>query len=472
MTKSSYTILGSARSGLAAARLLAGQGARVFLSERGAGTREERAELDRIGAEYEFGGHTERAMQAEALVVSPGVPTEAPPVQRALGLGIPVYSEIEVASWFCRAPIVAITGTNGKTTTTSLLHHVFATAFEGTDRRAIICGNIGAPFSDYAATATERDVIVLEVSSFQLDHIDRFRPRVAVLLGITPDHLDRYGGDVERYAAAKLRLYENQRAGDVLVYNHDDARLREAAQSALSRALGFGLDASAHTDPRLAGFVRQHAGGAGHPGEAEATSLVLRLPPSPHDEVLMHAHHLALPGRHNLYNSLATAIAARVMEVRSDVVRESLASFEGVPHRLEFVREVGGVRYVNDSKATNVNAVWYALESYRQPVVLIAGGRDKGNDYSSLKPLVRRGCRAVVAFGESAAKVETALGLAAPDRARAETLEEAVRQAHFFAEPGDVVLLSPACSSFDLFDNYEHRGDVFKRLVHSLPMDG
>jgi UDP-N-acetylmuramoylalanine--D-glutamate ligase len=300
---------------------------------------------------------------------------------------------------------------------------------------------------------TPEDVVVLEVSSFQLDHIDTFRPQVSVLLNITPDHLDRYDYDFNKYAQSKFRVFENQRDDDVLVYNHDDQLVRDYVTYVTGRRTLRALGISQQEELAEGGFLRDD-------------TLVLRL--NQQEELLMQADKLALRGRHNLYNSLAAAVAARVMEVRSDVVRESLTSFEGVPHRLELVREVDGVRYVNDSKATNVNAVWYALESFNERIVLIAGGRDKGNDYASLKPLVRRKVRAVVALGESADKVMKELGSIAEHQVEAASMEDAIRSAHLLAEPGDVVLLSPACASFDMFENYEDRGDTFKRLVRSL----
>ena len=447
------TVVGGARSGLAVARLLRDAGASVFLTEKGPSTAGLVEALDEMGVAYEFGGHSPRALEADFVVTSPGVPSTAHLLERARRIKRPVYSEIEVASWFCQAPIVAVTGTNGKTTTTSLLGHVFRTA----GRKTIVAGNIGYPFSDYVRQTTPDEVVVLEVSSFQLDHIDTFRPRVAVLLNITPDHLDRYDNSFQRYAASKFRVFENQGAGDTLVYPGEtdwihDYVTRSAAEQGFA-ALPFRIDPLPSTEPSAGAFVRDDA-------------LVLRI--HQQEEVLMQANELALRGRHNLYNSLAAAVAARVMEVRSDLVRESLTTFEGVPHRLEFVREVDGVRYINDSKATNVNAVWYALESFREKLVLIAGGRDKGNDYSSLRPLVRRRARAVVAIGESAEKVYEELGAEAEHRVVAGTMEEALRYARLFAVPGDVVLLSPACASFDMFENYEDRGDTFKRLVRSM----
>ncbi|MCS3755716.1 UDP-N-acetylmuramoyl-L-alanine--D-glutamate ligase [Salinibacter ruber] len=448
------TVVGGARSGRAAARLLAKVGGEVFLTEQDAPSDGAVAALDEAGVEYEFGGHTAEALDADVLVLSPGVPTQSNIVQQALRAGLDVYSEIEAASWFCDAPIVAITGTNGKTTTTSLTGHVFRTAFADTPgREAIVAGNIGYPFSDYVLETEPTDVVVLEVSSFQLDHVETFRPRVSVLLNITPDHLGRYDHDFEAYAQAKHNIFRNQGEGDVVVYNRDDDDVRDAVE-----------EAAAEQGVRPMAITREGvpAAGAGF----RDGRIVLRT--DDEDDSLMPQDELALRGRHNMYNSLAAAVSARVMEVENDVIRESLSGFEGVPHRLEEVRTVDDVLYVNDSKATNVNAVWYALESFDRPIVLIAGGRDKGNDYTDLKPLVRDQVRAVVALGESAENVERELGGEAPDHSRAETMEDALTQAQRAAQPGDVVLLSPACSSFDMYENYEERGDTFRRLVETL----
>ena len=384
-------------------------------------------------------------------MVSPGVPTTAEVVQQAIRRALPVYSEVEVASWFCLAPIVAITGSNGKTTTTRIAGHLFETA----GRHTVIAGNIGLAFSDQVREATSRSVVVLEVSSFQLDHIDRFRPKVSVLLNITPDHLNRYDNSFEAYAAAKLRIIGNQQAGDVCIYNHDDTHIRTHITES-AHAQGFTPVAiSQKEEVETGAFLRDG-------------NIIIRI--ENQEEILMQAQDRspALAGRHNLYNSLAAAMAGRVMEVRSEVIRNSLATFEGVPHRLEWVRTVDGVRYVNDSKATNVNAVWYALESYSEPVVLIAGGRDKGNDYSSLVPLIEEKARAVVAIGESKEKVLRELGSHAPEAVAADSMDAAIEQARRLARHGDVVLLSPACSSFDMFENYEDRGDTFRRIVNKL----
>ncbi len=456
------TVVGGARSGLSVARLLQRHGADVFLSDHGAAEAGVAEALARDGVPSEFGGHTARALDADWLVVSPGVPSTTKLVQTALRQKVAVYSEIEVASWFCDAPIVAVTGSNGKTTTTTLVAHVFETA----GRPHVVAGNIGYAFSDYVDDLDAETAVVLEVSSFQLDHVATFRPTVAVLLNVTPDHLDRYNGELERYAAAKFRLFDTLQPTDWLVYNHDDALVREHVRAlAAERELtpvGFSIE----QELAPGAFVREGRivlalPGAGSPG-ASPTS----------EEDLMPTTDLALRGRHNLYNSLASAIVARAMEIRSDVVRESLTSFEGVPHRLETVRTVGGVTFVNDSKATNVNAVWYALESFPAHdganVILVAGGRDKGNDYGPLQRLVAEKVKGIVAIGEGAEAVEAELGPHTDKTARADSMEEAIQYAQLMAEPGDTVLLSPACASFDMFDNYEDRGDTFKRLVHAL----
>jgi UDP-N-acetylmuramoylalanine--D-glutamate ligase len=444
------TVVGGARSGLAVAKLLTHQGAKVFLTDKSNPTEGIEEALQAIGAEYEFGAHTTRVFDADLFAISPGVPSTVPIVQQALKIGIPVYSEIEVASWFCPAPIVAITGSNGKTTTTSLVAHIFKTA----RRNYIVGGNIGFPFSDYVEALSPDSSVILEVSSFQLDHIESFRPRVSVLLNITPDHLDRYDYDFNKYAQSKFRIFENQGDGDWLIYSEDDELVREYVNSIRAKrtfnALGFSLD----RELEQGAFLRN--------GE-----IIIRI--NEQEERLMRPEEISIRGRHNLYNSLAAAVASRVMEIRSDVIRESLMGFEGVPHRLEFVREINGVKYYNDSKATNVNAVWYALESFDEPMILIAGGRDKGNDYASLKALVKEKVRCVIGLGdESGHKVIEDLGSAAAESSFANTMEEAIRMAHQKAKAGDVVLLSPACASFDMFQNYEDRGDTFKRLVNSL----
>lgn len=442
------TIVGARRSGLAAARLLLRNGAHVFLTERGPIETTHAEELRQAGVQVESDGHTDRALTADMLVVSPGVPTDSWIVRRAIEQGIPVYSELEAASWFCRAPILAVTGSNGKTTTTSLLGHILRTA----GRRVHVAGNIGVAFSSVVEDVARDDFVVLEVSSFQLDHISTFRPTVSVLLNITPDHLDRYGANVSAYAESKYRITENQGDGDAVVYNADDA------------LVVAGIPQKRKNPPDTIPFSLQSTLDRG--AFVANDTIIINLHGA--EERLMQVNEVALRGRHNLYNSLAAAVAARVADIRSEIVRESLAAFEGVPHRLELIRTISGVKYVNDSKSTNVNSLWYALESFTEPVILIAGGRDKGNDYSALADLVRRKTRAIIAIGESAEKVLREMGPHAPDAVHADSMEQAIEFAQALSQAGDSVLLSPACASFDMFEDYIDRGETFRRIVNAL----
>jgi UDP-N-acetylmuramoylalanine--D-glutamate ligase len=382
------------------------------------------------------------------IVLSPGVPSDLPLVQEAQARGRRVVSEIEVASWCCRAPIVAITGTNGKTTTTTLLGRVFDDA----QRPYVVSGNIGVAFSQVVRDLTEQSTAILEVSSFQLDHIESFRPKVSVLLNITPDHLDRYNYSFEHYIASKRRVFENQRVGDVLVYNADD----EVTARQVERF--------AHQEVMRLPFSAQHVLGEGA-FVTEEDRLMTRIQGEETDIIL--AEEISIKGQHNLYNAMAASLAAKAMKISPASLRATLKNFKGVEHRLEFVREVRGVTYVNDSKATNVDSVWYALQSLRQPTVVLLGGRDKGNDYTRLFEVVQRHVKAIVAIGESADKVRTAFTSMVPVTT-ATSMEEAVRVASSLASAGDVVLLSPACASFDWFENYEHRGRVFKKHVAAL----
>jgi len=453
----SITIVGGARSGQAALRLLADTEAALFLSEYGAGDAELRALLQQHDVAHELGGHTERALNADLMVLSPGVPSTAPVVQQAQAQGIRVVSEIELASWFCQAPIVAITGTNGKTTTTEWTGHMLRTAWRNQPERAVIvAGNVGVPFSDHARSAGPADIVVLEVSSFQLDHVDTFSPRVSVLLNITPDHLDRYGGDVEAYAASKARIMAQQGTGDTVVYNTDNERVMQHVERVhpLSSADRPALLAFSQTHPPERGIYEAN------------NRLVHRRKDT--DTPLMATDEVSLRGRHNRYNAMAVALIGTALDISSEAIREGLHTFKGVPHRLESVRTHHDVLYVNDSKATNVEAVGYALESFTRPVVLIAGGRDKGNDYAPLKPLVQQGVRAVITLGESADTVVRELGPHADTCTRVDSMHAAVHEAQRLAHPGDAVLLSPACSSFDMYRNYEERGDVFRAAVHAL----
>lgn len=445
-------VIGAARSGLAVASLLKRKGAEPFVTDRNELDPSVRSELTGQGIPFEHGGHTEKAEQADFAVLSPGVPTEAPLVQHYLNSGKEVFSEIEVASWFNRTPIVAVTGSNGKTTVTSWLDHTWNLA--GIEHHT--AGNIGYAFSDTIDTAQEKQAVLLEVSSFQLDHISSFHPRISLLLNITPDHLDRYDHDFTKYAAAKFRITENQSSGDWLIYNYDDQTIAGHVESLKKK----------ENAPQLLAFSsRQELSGT---DGAFVRDQHIILTFKREEEILMPTTDVNLSGKHNLNNGLATALAARASEIKSDVIRESLSSFEGVEHRLEQVRTVGGVRYINDSKATNINAVWYALDSFKVPLTLILGGRDKGNDYRELADQIREKVHTVIAIGEATPMIEEQLKAIVPHFKTADTMNEAVRLGKRTAKRGEVVLLSPACSSFDMYENYQHRGNEFKKAVNRL----
>lgn len=440
-------VLGAGRSGRAAARLAHVQGMTVLLSEQK--TAQECAEVARECAKYgitaEFGGHSERIFQADLWVISPGIAPHAPVVQEAHRRGIPIVSELEFAWRFLSGQtVVAVTGTNGKTTTTALLGFMLQRA----GKRVVVGGNIGTPLSALVLQGIpEEGFVVLEVSSYQLHFSRHFRPDVAVLLNITPDHLD-YHGSFAAYCWDKWRITAPQRSQDFLILNADDPLARAAGQWTRARCAYFGRQPVSY-----GAYVRD-------------TAVVLVWQHG--EEVLMQTSELRLPGMHNVYNSLAAVVAARALEIRNEDIRDSLLQFTGVEHRLELVRRWRGVDFLNDSKATNVNAAWYALSSYAQPIIWIAGGRGEDNDYSLLDELVRQRVRLLIAIGEEA----EALYAHFCTHVRcliAASLEEAVRLAARAARPGDVVLFSPACKSFDMFVNFEHRGEAFRRAVWELP---
>lgn len=442
------SVLGSARSGVAVATLLASHGAQVFVSDSGSGAQLEQFtnELQKAGIAFETGAHTGRATDADLLVISPGVPSSIPVVRDAIARGISVLSELEVASWFCAAPMIAITGTNGKTTTTSLVGRMLG------DMRIkhIVAGNIGNAFSTAVSGLDKNSIAVLEVSSFQLEGIESFHPAVAVLLNITPDHLDRYDHSMKKYGEAKSRIFERQGDGDVLVFNNDDTEVRAAVRAAPPNVtrLAFGMD-------------RQFDQGA----FVEDGKLMIAIRGRVSEVIPV--PDISIPGIHNLYNSMAATLASVSVGVSIPSMRATLKNFKGVEHRLEFVRVLNGITYVNDSKATNVDSVWYALQAYDARIVLLLGGRDKGNDYSRLHDLVRRHVKTIIAIGESAEKVVRSFTEIVPVKT-ASSMEAAVTEATSSASPGDIVLLSPACASFDWFRNYEHRGKVFKDIVNAM----
>jgi UDP-N-acetylmuramoylalanine--D-glutamate ligase len=440
------SVIGAARSGVAVAKLLQSQGSQVFVSDK-TGPEKLKAEaqmLRELGIEHELGGHSHRVYDCSLIVISPGVPSNAPVVLEARTRGINVVSEVEVASWFCRSPIIAITGSNGKTTTTTLIGRILGDA----KKKHTVAGNIGTAFSSVVLELAPTDLAVLEISSFQLDHCETFRPRISAIMNITQNHMDRYDHSMEKYAGSKARIFMNQKGDDVLIFDADDQHTAMIAQNAKCRQIPFS--------------IRQHlAEGAFMENGTLMTVLKGRR------TGVIHVDDISIKGPHNLYNAMAASLVGQLTGVGTASIRATLRNFKGVEHRQEFVREVNGVRYYNDSKATSVEAVWYALQSYDQPVVLMLGGRDKGNDYTRIVDLVRKHVRAIIAMGESADKVEAAFSGTKPVY-RATSIDEAVQLAHHQAQGGDVVLFSPACASFDWFENYEQRGRVFKELVKNL----
>lgn len=435
-------ILGGGISGYGAAVLARKQGFEVFLSDSGAIEPGYRAKLDEAGIPWEQGGHTEeRILSADEAIKSPGIPDSAPIVRALAKNGVPVISEIEFAARYTDARTICVTGSNGKTTTATLIHRILREA--GFD--AALGGNIGESFALQVATA-RHDWYVLELSSFQLDGTRDFRADIAVLTGITPDHLDRYDYSFDRYAESKMLIVRNQRPCDVFIYCADDPKSAEMADASPfpSRRLPFSVKTNPSQGARLDGGVIR----------AKFGRKRLTLDPSK----------MRIRGIHNTYNAMAASLAALAAGVPPESIARTTERFEGVEHRLQPVGEVDGVAYINDSKATNVDAVWYALQSMTRPVVWIAGGTDKGNDYGPLYPFTPK-IKALVCMGLDNKKLEGSFRGRIGEIHSTVSLDEAMKRARTLASPGDVVLLSPACASFDLFDNYEHRGRMFSDWV-------
>jgi UDP-N-acetylmuramoylalanine--D-glutamate ligase len=454
------SVIGAGISGIAAAELLYREGAKVLVSELGRIGTENMLRLQEMEISIEQGGHTEEVYDADFCVISPGIPPHAEVVKNMQAKGIPLYSEIEIASRFCNARIVGITGTDGKTTTSTIVHRICQEDGLRNGYSAFSVGNIGVPFSSMVRDMNVADVAVVELSSYQLERSPTFRPDVAVITNITPDHLDRYEGDIHRYAAAKFRIYENQGTEDTLIYNWDDPLLRSHFTGAADR---FPF--------RIIPFSMVPVSG----GESyssivflEDDTIVVRSAAGD-DHIIKTSEFLksSFRGSHNISNVLAAVAVARSLGIDNDVVRVSLREFRGVEHRQEYVRNINGVDWINDSKATNINAMRQALEALPGKGVLIAGGRDKGNDYASIYGLVREKISLIIALGESQGKIVTAFQGVVDVKAAA-SLEDAVFLAHNAARDGQSVLFSPGCASFDMFKNFEDRGMQFKQCVHEL----
>ncbi len=446
ITGKHITILGAVRSGIAAALLAKRQGAVPFVSDAGSyeKLKEEFARLEAADIEFEAGAHTEKIYEADIIVTSPGVPSDAPVLVDAFRRNIKVISELEFASLFCEATIIAITGTNGKTTTTSLCAHVLKKC----GFKAHTAGNIGFAFSEIADKVGKDEFISLEISSFQLDYIDSFRPRVSMILNLTPDHLDRYENSFEKYIAAKLRIFENQGAGDSFIYNAEDknfpAEKLTDGPSRYSFSIHEKVEKGCFPDGENICFIDEKG-----------------------EEIICKVSDLSLKGEHNLMNCMAVIAAVKIAGGDNSGISAGLGDFPGVEHRLEFVRELRGVRYINDSKATNVDSVWYALRTFHEPVYLILGGKDKGNDYNQILEPVKKNVRKIYAVGSSAQKVYNFFKGITQTEIK-DDLEACLAAAAKEAEPGSIVLLSPACASFDMFSSYEHRGRVFKEAAGAL----
>jgi UDP-N-acetylmuramoylalanine--D-glutamate ligase len=439
-------ILGGGESGVGAALLGKKAGYDVFVSDAGTMKEIYRAGLREAGIEWEEGQHTEeRILMADEIMKSPGIPEKNELVKKVRKAGIPVISEIELAYRFAGdSRIIAITGSNGKTTTTALIHHICRTG--GLD--AALVGNIGDSFAKRVAT-DPCPVYVIEVSSFQLDDIDQFRPYIAVLTNITEDHLDRYDYDFEKYIKSKFNVIKNQQGGDFFIYNQDDEVTSRYLKQYNINSTQLPISMA---NENSAAFIKDG-------------DMYVR---TGEDFMKMSVYDFTLKGKHNQYNTMAACVAGTTMDIRKEKIRDAVITFQNLEHRMEFVASIRGVEFINDSKATNINSTWYALESMEKPTVLILGGVDKGNDYSLLNELVKEKVKAIICLGIDNKKIHEAFEGMVPVIQDVQSAEEAVGAAFAQASKGDVVLLSPACASFDLFKNYEDRGTRFKKAVIEL----
>ena len=438
-------ILGAGESGAGAAVLAKKKGFDVFVSDMSKINDKYKKILDDHNIEWEEGHHTEeKILNASEIVKSPGIPKEAPMIKKVMEKGIHIISEIEFASRYTNSKMVCITGSNGKTTTTSLIYHIFKEA--GYD--AGLAGNIGKSLALQVAE-DPHEYYIIELSSFQLDNMYDFHANIAILLNITPDHLDRYDFCMQNYVDAKMRIIQNQTEKDSFIYWNDDPIIKKELEKYDIKAILFPF-----SELKENGSI----------GYIEEGKYIIEKP-TPFN---MEQEELSLSGKHNIYNSLAAGIATNIAGIKKEVIRKSLSDFPGVEHRLEKVTKVGGVQYINDSKATNVDACWYALESMKTPTILIVGGKDKGNDYDAIKPLVKEKCVGLVYLGADNKKLHDNfdnMGIPVRDT---HSMKECVQACYEMAKPGDTVLLSPCCASFDLFKNMEDRGDQFKTLVRNL----
>ena len=440
-------VLGGGESGVGAAVLAQVKGFDVWLSDMGTIADRYKERLEQYNIAWEEGGHTEqRILDADEIIKSPGIPEDAPLIVKARAKSIPVISEIEFAGRYTDAKMVCIAGSNGKTTTTMLTYHILKNAGINVG----LAGNVGRSLA-YQVATEHHDVYVIELSSFQLDDMFDFKANIAVLLNITPDHLDRYDHKMQNYVNAKFRIIRNQTECDSFIFWEDDPVI--AAQLKTLKV-----------ESQMLPFSESHEEGAC----AYTDNGNLTICPKGHEGLTMPVGELSLPGLHNLYNSMAAGLSASLLDIKKEVIRKALADFQAVEHRLEYVDTVDDVVYINDSKATNVNSCWYALESMTTKVVLILGGKDKGNDYSEIEPLVREKVSAIVCMGKDNEKIKDFFAGKVPVIADTHSVEDAVRTSSELAKAGETVLLSPCCASFDLFKSYEDRGRQFKEQVKRI----
>ena len=444
--KKRLVILGAGESGVGAAVLGLKQGYEVFVSDKSKIAPKYLTMLDEYEVVYEFGRHTEeKILNADVVMKSPGIPDKAEIVKKIRAKGIKVVSEIEFGAWYTNAQIVGITGANGKTTVTSLVYDLLKKG----GLNVGLGGNIGKSFALQVATENF-DHYVLEISSFQLDDIESFKPHVAVLTNITPDHLDRYNYELQNYVTSKFNIGKYQTEEDFFIYCSDDEITMQNMNKYPLKAQKIPFS-----------YETEYAEG----GYTKDGNIIINYK---QNQFTMSIQELGLRGRHNVFNSLAAGIVANIYGLRKDVIKESLADFKSLEHRLETVAKVRGIEFINDSKATNVNSTWYALESMSKPVIWIAGGIDKGNDYSVLEPLVKKKVKGMICLGTDNTKLHSAFGRKVDILVNCTNMFDAVKMAYSLGNPGDTVLLSPACASFDLFENYEDRGRKFKDAVIQL----
>lgn len=447
MINKNIVILGAGESGVGAAILAKKQGYNVFVSDFGIIKEKYKEALINREISFEEGKHTkETILKADEIIKSPGIPDSVSIIKEAEALNISIIDELEFASRYTNAFKICITGSNGKTTTTSIIYHILRKA----GLNVGLAGNIGKSFALQVAD-NEFDYFVLEVSSFQLDRMYDFKAEIAILTNITPDHLDRYNYNFENYIQSKFRIIRNQTDKDAFIYNTDD-------EITMQYIGNYNIKSKRYLFSTLKELSEEGA-------FLKSNQIIFNIKSN---KFTMDLEALAIQGRHNIYNSMAAGISSRIMEIRKDIIKESMEDFQGVEHRLEFVAKVHGVEFINDSKATNVNSTWYALECMTKPVIWIVGGQDKGNDYKSLRQLVKAKVKAIVCLGVDNSKIIETFSDIVPNIIETQTAKAAVEKAYYGSNSGDVVLLSPTCASFDLFENYEDRGIQFRNAVNDL----